>query len=82
MTEAIGTFFPAVPLAHAGEFHVGDLLIATPLLILMVVGAVLFIRAARGDADTADGTDATEGPAPPAGAPRRESGAADEAALD
>lgn len=43
----------SVLLAHAGEFHIGDLLIAAPLLVLIVIGLVWFVRAAATDAGDA-----------------------------
>jgi len=45
------TLPPSVLLAHAGEFHIGDLLIAAPLVVLVVIGLAWFVRAAVTDAD-------------------------------
>ena len=60
MLQPSDTSLPSVPLAHTGELHLGDLLVAAPLLILMVVGLVLMIRGARAEDDAS-------APAPPPG---------------
>lgn len=63
---------PAVLLAHAGEFHIGDLLIAAPLLLLVVIGLAWFVRAAATDADDAAQKVPEEDPTSAGSTPRRD----------
>jgi hypothetical protein len=43
-------WFISLPLAHAGEFHAGDLLIVVPLALITLAGILAVVRAGRSSA--------------------------------